>query len=301
MKKAFTLIELLVVIAIIAILAAILFPVFAQAKAAAKKTQVLSNVKQIGVGQLLYINDSDDTSPSLGQGDWTDKLYPYVKSEEMFMNPLRNDFDGGCLSSVASGGTPPGAGSSEPGCKYVGFGYNWGPIKRRGGGMLGRQQPDPQRPGSNYIPGIAETSIVSPASMFNYSVSYDTPRITMGTQFLLCTFTGTKNTDLFFGGNWPVAFADGHAKSTQFKAGFGDQHAEHHMFAVPANLDNITNYCSDPNILVDASGDSGGANPDGEEDAFPAGTRCSDLPAIFKSFPSGPYDANSSTRTFLSN
>ncbi|MDX2066300.1 MAG: prepilin-type N-terminal cleavage/methylation domain-containing protein [Fimbriimonadaceae bacterium] len=60
MKKAFTLIELLVVIAIIAILAAILFPVFAQAKAAAKKTQSLSNVKQISLGQMLYIADFDD-------------------------------------------------------------------------------------------------------------------------------------------------------------------------------------------------------------------------------------------------
>ena len=63
MKKAFTLIELLVVIAIIAILAAILFPVFAQAKAAAKKTSALSNQKQIGTGVQLYMGDSDDILP----------------------------------------------------------------------------------------------------------------------------------------------------------------------------------------------------------------------------------------------
>lgn len=62
-RKAFTLIELLVVIAIIAILAAILFPVFAQAKEAAKKTSCLSNVKQITMGATLYIGDSDDTFP----------------------------------------------------------------------------------------------------------------------------------------------------------------------------------------------------------------------------------------------
>src|SRR5579859_6096079 len=59
-RSAFTLIELLVVIAIIAILAAILFPVFAQAKAAAKKASALSNVKQIDLGSLMYSNDYDD-------------------------------------------------------------------------------------------------------------------------------------------------------------------------------------------------------------------------------------------------
>ena len=63
MKKAFTLIELLVVIAIIAILAAILFPVFAQAKAAAKDTQNLSNLKQLGLGNLMYTGDYDDVLP----------------------------------------------------------------------------------------------------------------------------------------------------------------------------------------------------------------------------------------------
>lgn len=63
MKKAFTLIELLVVIAIIAILAAILFPVFAQAKLAAKKTQHISNYKQIGTSVQIYMSDYDDLFP----------------------------------------------------------------------------------------------------------------------------------------------------------------------------------------------------------------------------------------------
>ncbi|MBC8064599.1 MAG: prepilin-type N-terminal cleavage/methylation domain-containing protein [Chlorobia bacterium] len=63
-RSAFTLIELLVVIAIIAILAAILFPVFAQAKAAAKKTAHLSNMKQTGTAFMIYLADNDDLMPS---------------------------------------------------------------------------------------------------------------------------------------------------------------------------------------------------------------------------------------------
>lgn len=120
MKKAFTLIELLVVIAIIAILAAILFPVFAQAKEAAKKTVTLSNAKQYGTAVNIYLNDVDDTFP-IGYGisavsqrvrwntfipfpagwfddnggwagalglaqsasHWTNSMYPYVKSGAM--------------------------------------------------------------------------------------------------------------------------------------------------------------------------------------------------------------------------
>jgi prepilin-type N-terminal cleavage/methylation domain-containing protein len=62
-RKAFTLIELLVVIAIIAILAAILFPVFAQAKEAAKKSQTLNNTKQLAIGMAIYITDNDDVLP----------------------------------------------------------------------------------------------------------------------------------------------------------------------------------------------------------------------------------------------
>jgi len=95
-RKAFTLIELLVVIAIIAILAAILFPVFAQAKAAAKKTASLSNAKQIGLGCLMYDTDFDGVFP-IGSGsgwwgptngNWVFELQPYVKSTPLFQSPL---------------------------------------------------------------------------------------------------------------------------------------------------------------------------------------------------------------------
>src|SRR6185503_9171096 len=86
-----TLIELLVVIAIIAILAAILFPVFAQAKEAAKKTSCLSNLKQIALGTIMYAGDYDDVnSPSeYGAGGavphitWTTITMPYIKNGDI--------------------------------------------------------------------------------------------------------------------------------------------------------------------------------------------------------------------------
>lgn len=107
MRKAFTLIELLVVIAIIAILAAILFPVFAQAKEAAKKTTCLSNTKQMAIGLYLYTGDSDDTlpmndyeqntagfpqtfnptNPNSYQIQWTFLVQPYIKNWNIFVCP----------------------------------------------------------------------------------------------------------------------------------------------------------------------------------------------------------------------
>jgi len=98
--KAFTLIELLVVIAIIAILAAILFPVFATAREKARQTTCASNLKQLGLAFIQYVQDYDERYPggtaySVNAGwawggygcGWAPQIYPYVKSTQVFICP----------------------------------------------------------------------------------------------------------------------------------------------------------------------------------------------------------------------
>ena len=93
-KKGFTLIELLVVIAIIAILAAILFPVFARARENARRASCQSNLKQIGLGLMQYTQDYDEkymSQPGTGVGQtnttWSTTVQPYLKSTQIFMCP----------------------------------------------------------------------------------------------------------------------------------------------------------------------------------------------------------------------
>jgi len=101
-KKGFTLIELLVVIAIIAILAAILFPVFAQAREKARQTTCLNNIKQIALATLMYTEDWDERFPAY---DWTTvtinrgqsaavRVSPYIKNKKIFECP---SFRGGSV------------------------------------------------------------------------------------------------------------------------------------------------------------------------------------------------------------
>src|SRR5580658_7621826 len=113
MKRAFTLIELLVVIAIIAILAAILFPVFAQAKLAAKKTVSVSNLKQLTLGEKMYENDYDDNvvpcqyCSQFMNGDslltWENLIYPYIKNGENVVDPKFGTGNGSADRDSSSG------------------------------------------------------------------------------------------------------------------------------------------------------------------------------------------------------
>ncbi|MCB0824920.1 MAG: prepilin-type N-terminal cleavage/methylation domain-containing protein [Armatimonadetes bacterium] len=151
MKKAFTLIELLVVIAIIAILAAILFPVFAQAKLAAKKTQGISNLKQVGTANMIYMADYDDLMPngwsvradnthrwstlhpapatavldgwedpviqSQIKSAWAEAIQPYIKNWEMMNAPGQ--------SAAGFIGTPSGTYAAPVGITFNGLLSNY--------------------------------------------------------------------------------------------------------------------------------------------------------------------------------
>ena len=119
-RKAFTLIELLVVIAIIAILAAILFPVFAQAKMAAKKAADLSNVKQLTTASMLYLADNDDVFVSNGEGmlpagsgNWS-TLTPWTGQTNFY----------GVEWGAGAGGNPPN--QAPLGFMDPGVVQNWG-------------------------------------------------------------------------------------------------------------------------------------------------------------------------------
>ena len=102
-RSGFTLIELLVVIAIIAILAAILFPVFARARAKANQASCLSNNKQIMVAFLSYVQDYDTLFPStvVGGISWPLLLNPYVKNYSIFYCPARYNI-GACSGATCT-------------------------------------------------------------------------------------------------------------------------------------------------------------------------------------------------------
>ncbi len=142
-KKAFTLIELLVVIAIIAILAAILFPVFARARENARRASCQSNLKQIGLGILQYVQDYDERFPlyrvpasatvptTFRPFGWADAIQPYAKSTQILQCPS---------DSAATADEPDAVG-------YTDYAYNlwvggWGPTAK-GAGMALAQLTQP--------------------------------------------------------------------------------------------------------------------------------------------------------------
>jgi len=260
MKKAFTLIELLVVIAIIAILAAILFPVFAQAKLAAKKVKSLSNVKQLGTSLQIYVGDNEDVTPPIFgtnnptvcnpaakviegcSTEWWYSLFPYFKSIDLIYSDERNDADNHSVRGGVFGAK-----------KLSAYGYNWGPFGWRGGGLLEKQvvYVRPTGGNGNINAGKSMTSISEPAGTFAFGDTYDTPRATIGIGFSADTYNGLTNEGLRYGGSFNYAFADGHAKAIKVKGGIlpGAFNNRYIVVADTAGLGR-TAYCSDPDATI---------------------------------------------------
>ena len=270
-KRAFTLIELLVVIAIIAILAAILFPVFAQAKAAAKKSVDLSNMKQMATASYMYYTDYDDTlflyrtstkdptynpfwqDPNVGSGNcagsdaskkqfWNVLLNPYTKNYDIFKGP---GVSNAWVNIEPNGGSVAGPGGN-PDCSYGGqnsYGvnrvvfnanqpaYNFGALTEPANTMIivdgtyydlmpkmTRRDASDAFTLGQFIGDPAGTQYAvnnkSNCDYYYYWVQLgagacgnDTPN-SVATETAYMNQVKKRN-----GGNFPLAFADGHAKS----------------------------------------------------------------------------------------
>jgi prepilin-type N-terminal cleavage/methylation domain-containing protein/prepilin-type processing-associated H-X9-DG protein len=210
MKKnlGFTLIELLVVIAIIAILAAILFPVFAKVREKARQTQCLSNEKQIGLAFMQYVNDYDEHLPAawdvnrVPSINWGQEVYPYVKSLQVYVCPSNTTASGYGLMSYGAGLDPKIPASYAMNANL---------------GFLNGGQP-------NYGPYKSIASINEPAGKILVTESHFNDAMTNWPDWWLCggsacsaatATTAPMYNAVFAGhiGHMNVIYCDGHAKS----------------------------------------------------------------------------------------
>jgi len=207
-RRGFTLIELLVVIAIIAILASILFPVFARARENARRASCMSNLKQIGLGVMQYTQDYDEHLPknavvlsaaaifpssSSASGAtwlWWHEIYPYVKSTQLFICPSTDATWKGDYYPINA------AGSS-----YAPYAYN---TNLSSGPSLAA------------IPQVAITPLIGDSTYYLMDPDHDCATGHTATINPWCTSGTGDNNDAPLPRHletFNMAFADGHAKS----------------------------------------------------------------------------------------
>ena len=252
-QRAFTLIELLVVIAIIAILAAILFPVFAQAREKARAISCLSNLKQAGLGYAMYTQDYDETTPcqvtpvtqrdannyfTVSGGYWYITIQPYVKNWNMFLCPDRSD-------STTSKSNPAGLNTGAKTGRQMGYGYNDGWVSDTGYGLVQTQAQDAN--GKTMRAGRSIAAIVTPADCVAFGDTYDTPGYSIAMDNILSTLPdGTSTKSIRHQTNLNYCFVDGHAKIIHMQAG---EYTGFGLTARPTSETDGLKWCSDPSIV----------------------------------------------------
>jgi len=274
-KGAFTLIELLVVIAIIAILAAILFPVFARARENARRTSCMSNLKQLGLGFVQYTQDYDEKTLNVSKqtisggspfgpnyvyiGNWWVVLYPYTKSTQILHCPDRAEAAPDSTRSPSSPTNPTtwinnfANNTANPGEK-IGYGYNDGVVSDGGVGLIGPQQLDAN--GKVLRPGVSIARISSVSQMVAFGDTSDDLSIALD-NIPDTNLQGTSN--IRHVQNLNFCYVDGHVK--HIKMVYGNSAAAGAPVLLPSNKADAYNWCYDKN----ASGTwpSGGPYPGG--------------------------------------
>jgi prepilin-type N-terminal cleavage/methylation domain-containing protein/prepilin-type processing-associated H-X9-DG protein len=247
-RRGFTLIELLVVVAIIAILAAILFPVFGRARENARRSSCQSNVKQMGLALLQYAGDYDDNMPRWQVGgtnpiSWRGLIQPYTKSTQVTVCPsAQSRVVGGTASAAAPAGTD-----------YYGFpiSYNANFIPGDGYGA-----PDFERGWGAFATDSA-TSANLPMSMFEAPAETIAVVEAERTRRAVIRISGSNACDsdtsengrcLWSGhlGTANYLFVDGHVKALRPMQTIRERNMWYRMGSIPAltpanNRDNVAN------------------------------------------------------------
>jgi prepilin-type N-terminal cleavage/methylation domain-containing protein/prepilin-type processing-associated H-X9-DG protein len=221
MRRGFTLIELLVVIAIIAILAAILFPVFARAREKARQSSCTSNLKQLGTALMMYAQDYDEMlmDTLMGRDTGTDKsrwfawnatLMPYVANGQVFVCPSAR---GWTSPNVAVGGMIMGGyGAVREVLGYAGgLDYraaDWGTDANKDAPGYGQPIAMMDAPAENIVI-IDSTYWVCQRGYWERTDNATTPTAALATKYNNAYYT----VDSRHNGQANAAFADGHVKS----------------------------------------------------------------------------------------